>query len=102
MNTRAQRRAPVRNSQKQAKVLDKLTDNQLKLVDSITEFRADELNAMYKKLVDIAMFAVMRDNKISVERAKRIVLEVGQKIWADEHVAMLHTGPVIHGGQDNA
>ena len=78
--SRAEQRVKVRENKKSAKEINKLTPNQVKLIDSITEFRTNELIEVYKRIVDMAVYNTMRANKISDIRANKIMGEANKII----------------------
>ena len=78
--SRADLRAQIRENQKLAKEINKLTPNQLKLIDKITEFRTNEIIEVYKELVDKSVFETMRANRVGVERANRIMDQANEVI----------------------
>lgn len=84
--SRIDRRAVERNRQKLRKEVKKLTPNQLKLIDEITEHKANETLDVFKELVTNAIYKTMRENHISENRAKKILEETDRQLreWLQE------------------
>jgi hypothetical protein len=70
---RAERRRNKREKEKLSKSIDKLTPNQLKLIDMYSEQKADKLLDSFKQLIIKSMINSMRQNRISLERANKVI-----------------------------
>lgn len=81
--SRAEQRVKDRGNQKSAKEINKLTTNQIKLIDNITKFRTKELIEVYENLVDKAVYETMRANRVGKERAERIMEQANKIILED-------------------
>lgn len=83
---RAERRAADRERQKLKKELDKLSPNQLRLVDRIIDGKVNEVLSLYKELVTSAIYKSMRENRVGEERTQRILEETDRQLreWLKE------------------
>lgn len=84
--SRMERRKVDRYKQKLNKEVKKLTPNQLKLIDEITEHKTNEALDLFKQLVTTAIFKSMRGNRISENRANKIIEETDRQLreWLEE------------------
>ena len=71
--SRAEKRRNQREKEKLCKTVNKLTPNQIKLVDALAEHKADKLLDIFKKLITESMTKSMRQNRISLERANKVI-----------------------------
>lgn len=70
---RTDKRENDRKIQKLQKVANKLTDAQLELIDLYAQQKADKLLDIYKGLILESAIEAMRDHRISIERAEKII-----------------------------
>jgi hypothetical protein len=77
---RAERRRSERKQNKLKKEVLKLTPNQTILFDELLQQKTDEVLDVYKALVDDAVFQTLRANRISEERANKIMSEANELI----------------------
>ena len=80
---RAEKRRNQREKQKLCKTVNKLTPNQIKLIDTLAEQKADKLLDIFKRLITESMTKSMRENHISLERANKVI-EDANKIMKEE------------------
>lgn len=71
--SRTERREKDRRIQKLKKTVGKLTPRQLELIDLLAEQQTDELLDIFRQTITESTIEAMRENRISIERAERII-----------------------------
>lgn len=70
---RQKKRENDRKIQKLKKTVEKLTPRQMELVELLSEQKADKLLDVFKELITESMVESMREHKISLERANKVI-----------------------------
>lgn len=87
--SRTERREKDRRIQKLKKTVGKLTPRQLELIDLLAEQQTDQLLDIFKQTITESTIEAMRENRISIERAERIINRTNEiiekRIFEDEH-----------------
>lgn len=87
--SRTERREKDRRIQKLKKTVGKLTPRQLELIDLLAEQQTDQLLDIFRKTITESTVEAMRENRISIERAERIINRTNEiiekRIFEDEH-----------------
>jgi hypothetical protein len=80
---RQQKRQQVRQIDKARVELQKLSPEAIRVIEQYARQEAEEKLDLYKKMVDDAVFNAMRCNRISEQRAYR-VMEQANKLMVEE------------------
>lgn len=80
---RTEARRNQREKEKLCKTVNKLTPNQIKLVDTLAEQKADKLLDVFKRLITESMTKSMRQNRIGLERANKVIEDANKIMDAE-------------------